>query len=325
MRRSYVLLLTVFTDENPPYEGEAKELARYVEAIEDRNGDAGSVSIRSSLRKSRLADEISRCTAIAFLGMWDYHLYIDEVRSFIHDHLMDLRDKVVANPPEVVLWNMDKELYLTELSAAGFAIPSTQYISLPATSTQILETLQSRTDPTATVVLKPTISASAYLTHLIRDPSNLTAREQTEIQAYADIKGPAKLMLQEFIPEVSTGEISIVMIDGEIMHAVRKVPPVDEFRTNGEFGGSREQLRTDEIDQGAKKVATDAWNYVVNRFPASENESGGLVYARIDGVLRNDGSFVLIEIELVEPWMWLWGEIGAKALNRLCDRLMKVP
>ncbi len=47
------------------------------------------------------------------------------------------------------------------------------------------------------------------------------------------------ILVQEFLPEIAEGEVSLVYFDGVFSHAIRKCPPAGEFRVNSRFGATR--------------------------------------------------------------------------------------
>jgi glutathione synthase len=54
-------------------------------------------------------------------------------------------------------------------------------------------------------------------------------------------KGPFPILVQEFIPEVNYGDVRVLLLDGEILGAMRRVPLVDDFRANVAVGGRVEK------------------------------------------------------------------------------------
>jgi glutathione synthase/RimK-type ligase-like ATP-grasp enzyme len=55
------------------------------------------------------------------------------------------------------------------------------------------------------------------------------------------LQGP--VLLQEFVPSVSSGELSLIFIEGKFSHCVRKMPKAGEWRTNWKFGGRSQAER----------------------------------------------------------------------------------
>ena len=105
------------------------------------------------------------------------------------------------------------------------------------------------------------------------------------------------------------GEVAIVVIDGEISHAVKKIPAL----TIGGHGDAQAAtLVTTEMREFVKKIATLIPNW------------SDLLYARVDVVPTTQG-LVLMELELTEPTLFFEqhppaSQLLAKAiLNRLAS------
>jgi glutathione synthase/RimK-type ligase-like ATP-grasp enzyme len=97
--------------------------------------------------------------------------------------------------------------------------------------------------------------------------------------------------VQEFLPEIAGGELSLVYFDGVFSHAVRKTPPAGEFRVNSRFGATRALERP----SGRVQEEGAAALRVLPQLP---------LYARVGGVLR-DGRLIVIEIEVLEPALFM--------------------
>ena len=50
-------------------------------------------------------------------------------------------------------------------------------------------------------------------------------------------KGPFPFLVQEFIPEVDQGDVRVLLLDGRIIGAMRRVPATGDFRANVAVGG----------------------------------------------------------------------------------------
>jgi len=98
-------------------------------------------------------------------------------------------------------------------------------------------------------------------------------------------------LVQEFLPEIADGELSLIYFDGVFSHAVRKRPPQGEFRVNSRFGARRsaEVPSRAVTEQGAAALRT------LPELP---------LYARVDGVMR-DEALIVIEVEVLEPALFL--------------------
>jgi glutathione synthase/RimK-type ligase-like ATP-grasp enzyme len=115
------------------------------------------------------------------------------------------------------------------------------------------------------------------------------------------------VLVQEFLPEIEDGELSLVYFDGVFSHAVRKRPPKGEFRVNSRFGATRsaETPSYDAAEQGAGALRA------LPELP---------LYARVDGVIR-DGELIVIEVEVLEPALFM--EFDPAAADRFADGTMR--
>jgi glutathione synthase/RimK-type ligase-like ATP-grasp enzyme len=91
------------------------------------------------------------------------------------------------------------------------------------------------------------------------------------------------------------GEISVFVIGGRPVSQVRKVAPRHDFRVHEEYGGV---TNAEKLSPDAAMLAADAIAVV------SETLGVELVYGRVD-LMRYDGNWVVSEIEVTEPGLYL--------------------
>lgn len=229
-------------------------------------------------------------------SVWDYHLRPAEFAEWLDARARE--GSALVNPAGLVRWNLHKS-YLDELAAAGCAVIET--VRVPRRAPTPLAALLERRGWTDAVV-KPAVSASAHRTFRVSG-SDATSR-QGDLDAIVD-EGDA--LVQPLAPEIlEAGEWSLVFISGALSHAVLKRGAAGEFRVQEEYGG-----RAAVGDPGARVVADAA--AVLSAAP------GRSTYARVDGIVRN-GAFVLMELELIEPVLYLGLEAGAA--GRLADAVL---
>lgn len=230
-------------------------------------------------------------------SVWDYHLRPDAFAAWL-----DARDGAALwNPPALVRWNAHKS-YLRALAAVGVATLDTEW--LPRGGGRVLaDVLDARGWRDA--VVKPAVSASAYRTfRLSRAEADARQPDLDAILADGDA------LVQPYAPEVAAdGEWSLLFFGGAYSHAVRKRPAAGDFRVQEELGG-----RAETEDPPAEIVAQAA--AALGRAPART------AYARVDGVVRG-GTFVLMELELVEPVLYLARHPEAPA--RLAAAVLAAP
>ena len=107
----------------------------------------------------------------------------------------------------------------------------------------------------------------------------------------ATLDAPA--MIQPFQPAVNgEGELSVFVFGGRPAHAVAKVAAPGEFRIQPQYGG---RLRAVEAPPEARALARSA--LAAAPAPAA--------YARVDMVRDAQGAMRLMEVELIEPDLYL--------------------
>lgn len=180
------------------------------------------------------------------------------------------------NPPSVLRWNADKT-YVGRLAERGAPVVPTLYVERVDESVLAGAAAEFGT---AAVVAKPLASSTAFRT--IRWPR------------HAASDGPeGAAMVQPYLQSIETvGELSLIYFDGRFSHAVRKVPQAGDFRVQPEFDG----IITPHAPSAAERAAAEA-------VLAAVDES--LLYARIDLVFGSGGTPELMELEAIEPDLYL--------------------
>jgi glutathione synthase/RimK-type ligase-like ATP-grasp enzyme len=219
--------------------------------------------------------------ALVIRTPWDYFMRPVEFRAWLDARVAS--GVKMCNAPEILTWNFDKA-YLQDLAAAGVKLVPT--IVVPRGDSPDVVALAGARG-WDDIVVKPTISGGAYCTHRFRLAD--AERYRDDIARILVDRG---LLIQPFLPEISsTGELSLLFFDGEFSHAVRKRPKAGDYRVQFQFGGTNEAVEVrPEWIAGARACIAAA--------PALP------VYARVDGVIH-DGEFLLMELEVFEPLMFL--------------------
>lgn len=231
--------------------------------------------------------DFSKFDLIVLRSCWDYHLRAAEFISWLQ---RVAQTTTVLNPIDTVLWNHNK-FYLREVEALDIEIAPTIFVSGNAAIASA-DRLQIESWPK--IVVKPAVSASAHKTWLI---VGAALPRDAEL---AQQMGGAPFLIQQFISEIQTdGEISFIYIDGLYSHAVLKRPAAGDFRVQKEHGGSAELFHPDSI-------LLDQANAIAAKVPQVRDS----LYCRIDAVAQ-DGRLVLMELELIEPELFLGLAEGA--------------
>ena len=188
----------------------------------------------------------------------------------------------LCNPAEVVRWNTHKS-YLLELEERGMPLVPTAWLAqgdrvdLPA-----LAAARGWSE----VVLKPAVGAGG---------DGIERCRPSEGQDHLDaLAGAGDALVQPYLPSIAThGELSVVLFDGEVSHAVRKHPAAGAFLVQIDRGGRYEPVS--EVDEDAARLA----RWIV------EVTGHDLLFARVDLLLDEAGTWLVNEVELTEPGLYM--------------------
>jgi glutathione synthase/RimK-type ligase-like ATP-grasp enzyme len=183
----------------------------------------------------------------------------------------------LQNPPSVLLWNADKS-YLARLAEAGAPVVPTLFVE--QVDEAALEAAAAHFGAER-LIAKPRVSASAFQTICWSPGTRLAG-------------GPDRAaIVQPFLPDIEIGgELSLIYLGGAYSHAIRKRPQPGDFRVQPEFDG----IITPHAPLPDEFTAAEA---------ALRAAGEDLLYARVDLVRGLDSAPALMEIELVEPDLYL--------------------
>ena len=217
-------------------------------------------------------------TAVIIRTTWDYQKLPDEFLAVLRQ--IDASQARLENPLEIVEWNLSK-LYLRELEQNGIKIVPTIWDETSVTKEKFNEwQTHFATDE---IIIKPLISATAGYTYRLKNfTSELTATFENR-----------PFMVQKFISNVvSEGEFSLFYFGENYSHTILKTPKAKDFRVQEEHGGIITAVEPSvKLLKTAEKVLE-----LINPRP---------LYARIDFVRDESDEFCLMELELIEPALYL--------------------
>ena len=227
------------------------------------------------------ADDFSAFDLVTPLLAWGYPR--DSARWFGLLDQLEAENVQVRNPVSILRWNSDKA-YLAELDAAG--IPSVPTIFSPLLDRVALEDAR-KTFNVESLVVKPPISGGADGTFRL---------EREDI--VPDSVAGQRMMIQPYLPNIAEeGEYSLFYFAGGFSHSILKRPAKGDFRVQEQYGGREEAVTA---PQGALMLAQRALAAT-----AEITKTGTLAYARVDILRDGDGIFRLMELELIEPSLFL--------------------
>ena len=219
------------------------------------------------------ADDLTAFDLVLPLVAWGYHLEYERWRDFLER--AEAGRIPLINPPLLLRWNSDKA-YLAELD--DLAVPT---LAVEACCDADLDEARRRFG-SEWLVIKPPVSASATGTHRIGPNDDLP-----------DDSRDKPMIVQPLIEEIArTGEFSLMLFDGEFSHAVVKRPKRGDFRVQPHLGGV---TLPSAPPPGGIELAKQA----LAAAPATAT------YARVDMVPDDEGTLRIMELELIEPALFL--------------------
>lgn len=198
----------------------------------------------------------------------------------------------IENAPEIITWNLSKR-YLKGLIDQGLPVIPSVFVDRP---TPLLEAFDALA--VDEVVLKPVVGAGGF------GQRRLTRQDIAPGETL-----PPDLFAQPLIPEIRTfGEISMIFVDGQFSHALRKIAAPDEYRIQVIHGGRSEVYHPTPSEIATAQAFVDA-------LPAPA------LACRVDLVPHGEG-LLLMELEAIEPHLFpqfgpnLGEMMGEACLNR---------
>jgi glutathione synthase/RimK-type ligase-like ATP-grasp enzyme len=225
---------------------------------------------------------------------WDYSWRREEFLAWAERCAAATR---LANPVGVLRWSTDKR-YLGELAAAGVPTVPTSYV--PAGTTPELPADRP-------YVVKPTSGAGArYAARYAPGEQDVALRQLARMHDEG-----LTAMVQPYVEGIDvSGERAMVFYGGRFLHAVRKGAVLSAGVAFDERKVAHPSLEAWEPTAAEFAVAEQA-------LAAVPGGPGQLLYARVDLVDGPDGGPCVMELELVEPNLFLGavhpGSVGAVA------------
>ena len=219
---------------------------------------------------------------------WNYSLHVDAFVAWV--------DRVASaaplfNPPPVVRANAHKR-YLLELAARG----------VPTVPTRLVRAGETLGDFRGRIVIKPAIAGGSLGAQVFGpDEHDAAAAHVATWTARGDV------LIQPYVDSVDGyGERSLIWIDGELTHAMRKTP---------RFAGDIERVTgphpISDDERAVAEAALAPWR-------------DQILYGRVDMARDPRGQPCVMELELIEPSLFFAASPAAldryiAALSRRLD------
>lgn len=224
------------------------------------------------------AENAANYDAYLPLFVWDY--FEGNQEAFLSEIAKSAQKTKIFNNFDVIRWNSEKS-YLDELDSSGAPVIQTIYLDR-VTETGIATAFE--TLDTNTLVIKPVIGGGAWRQVLYKQGDPFPSKDKLP---------PEGAMVQAFLPSVqSEGEYSFLYFGGHFSHGVLKRAKSGDYRIQSIYGGTEETYTPSNEERESARLILDALEFTP-------------LYARVDLLRGNDGALKLIELELLEPYLYL--------------------
>lgn len=220
---------------------------------------------------------LNQFEAIIMRSAWDYHTNISKFKLFLNS--INKSGVPTYNPIDTMTWNINKS-YLLDLSKQG--VPIVPSIKIQTFNENILTHINKWSE----IIIKPTVGGSAYGIKKLQ-----TANKKEIMREINNLLFIGDVLIQPFMKEIYDGEISFIFFDKQYSHAVLKIPRVNEYRTQPQFGVTCRRVYPE------SRLINQA-NEIIHHIKEP------LLYARLDALVVNN-NLLLMELELIEPHLFL--------------------
>ena len=235
--------------------------------------------------------------AILPLFVWDY--FEGNEAAFTAEMAKVETQTHLFNDFSTLKWNANKT-YLDELERQGAPVIGTITVER-VNETAVKKAFEElRTDK---LVIKPQIGGGAWRQVLYKKGDPFPEK---------DTLPPEGAMIQAFLPSViEEGEYSFLYFGGQFSHGLIKRPKKGDYRIQSLYGGTEDTY----VPSGAERASARSVLNVLDFTP---------LYARVDLLRGLDGKLKLIELEMIEPYLYLSHAEGEGADNLGAQKLAEV-
>jgi glutathione synthase/RimK-type ligase-like ATP-grasp enzyme len=232
--------------------------------------------------------------SVIIRSCWDYDQYLEDFLQILKGIS---HQSVLFNSYGIVEKNSDKT-YLKELEKKGIAIIPTIFLDKAELDMSLIPAQWK------TLIVKPSVSASGRNTYRVSRENAEYACSSVSMQCCN-----SSVMIQPYIESIeNVGERSTIMIGGLPVFTMKKTPEKGGFLVHEHYGGTYEETQIDQIDRHFLK---NVWN--------SQTEEP--LFMRVDYVYDDKGKPLLLELEMIEPNLYL--ARNPLALKMLADKLCR--
>lgn len=267
-----------------------EQMGKIIPAFQAQGMTAELVRWREAAAKAAEYD------AMLPLFVWDY--FEENEEAFLSEMAKVDAATKLFNRFDVLQWNATKT-YLDELERQGAPVIRTLNVErvTERNVSAAFETLD-----TDTLVIKPQVGGGAWRQVLHKQGDPFPAKDQMP---------PEAAMIQAFLPSVKTeGEYSFLYFGGQFSHAVNKRPKDGDYRIQSIYGGVEAPYTPTSQDRETARQVLDSLDFTP-------------LYARVDLLRGRDNTLKLIELEMIEPYLYLPFADGEGGDNEGAQKLAK--
>lgn len=271
-----------------------EEMGKLVPAFAAQGMELELIRWREAAEKSEDYD------AMLPLLVWDY--FEGNEAAFTAEMAKAEAKTKLFNRFKILNWNSNKS-YLDELEREGAPVISTITVDR-VTETGVARAFEEL--ETDTVVIKPQVGGGAWRQVLYKKGDPFPSKDELP---------PEGAMIQAFLPSVTEeGEYSFLYFGGKFSHGLIKRPKKGDYRIQSLYGGTEETYEPSTQERNSARAVLNALDFTP-------------LYARVDLLRGRDGKLKLIELEMIEPYLYLGhaeGEAGEnKGAQKLAEALAK--
>jgi len=153
---------------------------------------------------------------------------------------------------------------------------------------------------TDTLVIKPQVGGGAWRQVLYKKGDPFPSKDELP---------PESAMIQAFLPSVlEEGEYSFLYFGGKFSHGLIKRPKKGDYRIQSLYGGTEETYEPSPKERASARAVLNALDFTP-------------LYVRVDLLRGRDGKLKLIELEMIEPYLYLAHAEGEGAENKGAQKL----
>jgi len=228
------------------------------------------------------------------LLVWDY--YEGNEKAFTAEMAKVAAKTKLFNKFKTLRWNSNKS-YLDELEHQGASVIPTLMVDR-VTETGVARAFKEL--ETDTLVIKPQVGGGAWRQVLYKQGDPFPSRDELP---------PEGAMIQAFLPSVvEEGEYSFLYFGGTFSHALIKRPKKGDYRIQSLYGGTEETYSPSKQERTSARSVLNALTFTP-------------LYARVDLLRGRDGKLKLIELEMLEPYLYLAYAEGEGGDNQGAQKL----